>query len=84
MSGARKGNPLTLNRVVGLDTSVKMLGTQATLADVLGIEVRSLRDKLSGARGISDADLFAAAAALDARAERIAAHAAKLRAEVAA
>lgn len=76
----RKGLPLDVLRMMGLETSVKMLGTQQLLADALGIEVRSLRDKLTANRGVSNDDLIATAAALDVRAGRIADHAAKLRA----
>lgn len=76
----RKGPPLDVQRMMGLETSVKMLGTQQSLADALGIDVRSLRAKLTAERGVSDGDLAWTAAALDARAEHIRCHAAKLRA----
>lgn len=70
-----------IKRMTGLETAAGMLGNQEKLADALGIEPRSLRAKLAAERGISGDDLKLAAAALDARADRIREHAAKLRAE---
>lgn len=67
--------------MMGLNTAASLLGGQERLADALGINARSLRNKLSADRGVSNGDLLAAAAALDARAARIAALAAELRAE---
>lgn len=69
--------------MVGLETAAAMLGGQERLADALSIHARSLRNKLSADRGVSDDDLLVAADALEARAALIAAHARKLREEVA-
>lgn len=79
----RRGHPLSVERMMGLETSVKMLGSQALLAEALAIDGRSLRAKLTAERGVSDSDLVGAAVALEARAARIAAHATKLRALIA-
>jgi len=77
----QRGNPVTVARMMGLDTAAGMLGGKPTLARALAIEDRTLRYKLTGDRGVSRADLLAAAAALDTRAARIADHARKLRDE---
>ncbi|HCB76781.1 MAG TPA: hypothetical protein DEP91_11530 [Sphingomonas bacterium] len=77
----RKGPPLSAVRMMGLSTAAALLGGQQALADALAIEPRSLRLKLSADRGVTNDDLLFAAAALDARAERLMDHAAKLRAE---
>jgi hypothetical protein len=66
----------------GLEVAAGMLGGQAVLAQALNIDPRSLRAKLTADRGVSDADLLAAAAALDARAAHLVRHAEKLRAEI--
>lgn len=75
---AHKPSPMV--RMMGLETAAGVLG-QAALAAAMSIEPRSLRAKLTSDRGITDADLISAAAALDDRAAKIMAHAAKLRAE---
>jgi hypothetical protein len=69
--------------MMGMETAAAILGGVDVLAQALKITPRGVRHKLTGDRGVSDDDLIAAAGALDARAERIAAHAAKLRAEAA-
>jgi hypothetical protein len=79
---ARRGHPVGIRRMVGLETAAGMLGGQEKLADALGITVRGLRAKVSADRGVSNSDLLAAAAALDARAAMIVEHARKLRGEV--
>ncbi len=81
---ARRGLPVEIRRMMGLETAADMLGGQGALADALGITVRGLRAKVSADRGISTADLLAAAMALDAQAIRILDHARKLRAEAGA
>lgn len=73
--------PISAVRMMGLETAAAILGGVDVLAGALGITPRGVRHKLTGDRGISDADLIAAAVALDARAARVAGHAAKLRAE---
>ena len=83
----RTANPVqpthrtTVARMLGLETAANMLGGQVELADALGIKARSLRSKFTAERGVSNADLHAAADALDARAARVADHARKLRDE---
>jgi hypothetical protein len=76
---ARRGHPVGIRRMVGLETAAAMLGGQEKLADALGITVRDLRAKVSADRGVSNLDLLAAALALDARAALIVEHARKLR-----
>ncbi|MGF3028140.1 hypothetical protein ACQVP2_35800, partial [Methylobacterium aquaticum] len=53
------------------------------LADVMGIQSRSLRAKMEFSRGIKPADLLKVADALDAQAIRTAEHAARLRRDAA-
>lgn len=77
----QKGLPLTITRMMGLTTAALMLGGVKNLASPMGITERALHHKLAGTRGTSDADLLAAADALDMLVARIAGHAAKLRAE---
>lgn len=79
---AQQALPISIKRSVGLDTAAKMLGGQAELASALAIEPRSLRAKIAMERGISNDDLDAAAEALGQRAQRILAHAEKLRSEI--
>jgi hypothetical protein len=81
---ARRGLPIDIRRMMGLETAASMLGGQEPLADALRITVRGLRAKVSADRGVSDIDLIAAASALDAQAVRIVEHARKLRAEAGA
>ena len=59
----------------------KLLGSATALAEVLGIQPRSLRAKTDADRGVSCEELRAVATALDARAAAMIEHAAKLRAE---
>lgn len=66
-------------RVMLFEQAARYLGGQEALAAALGIQVRSLRAKFSADRGVSDADLRATAAAMDARVAEIAAKAAKIR-----
>ncbi len=80
----QKSLPISMKRMMGLETAVGILGGTDQLAAALGITARAVRYKLTADRGISDSDLSAAAEALDARAARIAAHAQKLRDEIAA
>lgn len=77
----RKGPPLSAVRMMGLSTASTLLGGQQALAEALSIEPRSLRLKLTADRGVTNDDLLSAAAALEVRAERLIAHAAKLREE---
>jgi hypothetical protein len=69
--------------MMGLETAAAILGGVEQVAAALAVTPRMVRYKMTGDRGISDADLNAVAGALDKRAEKIAAHAGKLRAEVA-
>lgn len=69
-------------RMMGLETAVKMMAGKDGLAEAMGITVRALTYKLNAERGVSDDDLRNAATALDQRALRVAAHAAKLRAQI--
>ena len=78
---AQKGHPLKVERMMGLHTAAMLLGGIEKLAGALDIQERGTRAKISGERGVSDADLLATAAALDERADRVRAHAEKLRQE---
>lgn len=78
----QRGNPVTVARMMGLETAAAILGGVDMLAVALGITPRGVRHKLTGDRGVSDADMLAAADALDVRAKRIADHAFKLREQV--
>lgn len=73
--------PIEVVRMMGLDTTAGLLG-KGRLADELCITVRNLNYKINGERGACDADIIAAARALEARAEGFLAHAQKLRAVV--
>ena len=66
--------------MTGLETAADILGTKVRLAAVLGIDPRSLRNKLDAGRGISRADVITTAVALEALAARATNHATKLRA----
>ncbi len=77
----QRGLPVGMLRIMGLETAAKFIG-KGRLADELCITPRSLHHKLDAARGISDADLIAAAHGLEQEAERILGHAQKLRAVV--
>ncbi|NLS27943.1 hypothetical protein S2M10_29450 [Sphingomonas sp. S2M10] len=70
---AEKAKRIRLLQSVG-----EMIG-QAALAEALGIEPRSLRAKLGADRGITDAELALAAAALDAHARDMKILAARMR-----
>ncbi|WP_203310480.1 hypothetical protein [Sphingomonas beigongshangi] len=80
-SAAKAAHSLSVVRMMGLTTAATMLGGQVELAEAMGIQPRSLRAKFSADRGISNDDLTAAAAALEARAARLTDHARKLREE---
>ncbi|RXD02532.1 hypothetical protein EQZ23_18090 [Sphingomonas sp. UV9] len=73
--------PIEVARMMGLDTAAGLFG-KIRLADELCITVRNLNYKINGERGASDADVVAAARGLEQRAERLLAHAQKLRAVV--
>ena len=73
--------PIAVVRMMGLDTAAQLFG-KGGLADELCITVRALNYKINGERGACDADIIAAARALEERAERLLAHAQKLRAVV--
>ena len=77
----RRGLPVNVRRMMGLTTAGEMLG-QKNLAEAMSIDQRTLRYKVTADRGVSDEDLTLAAAALEARAARLADHARKLRAEI--
>lgn len=66
-------------RMLLLEQAARFVGGQDELAKALGIQTRSLRAKFAADRGVSDDDLRAAAAAMDARAAVIAEKAAKIR-----
>lgn len=85
---AQKGHPVEIARMMGIETAADMLGGVGALADAMGIKERGTRAKMDGDRGISDDNLIAVADALDkraaailARATKIAEHAQKLRKE---
>ncbi len=69
--------------VAWMFSAARMLGGMQRLADVMGIQSRSLRAKMEFSRGIKPADLLKVADALDAQAIRTAEHAARLRREAA-
>ena len=73
--------PIEVVRMMGLDTAAGLFG-KGQLADELCITVRALNYKINGERGACDADIIAAARALEERAERLLTHAQKLRAVV--
>jgi hypothetical protein len=75
----QRGMPIEMLRMVGLDVAAQLLG-KAHLAEKLGITVRALNYKMNAERGIDDDDVLSTACALEARAERLLAHAGKLRA----
>jgi len=68
--------------MIALQTAGELLG-QKKLAEAMNIDQRTLRYKVTADRGVSDVDLKLAVWALEARAERLADHARKLRAEMA-
>lgn len=73
--------PIEVARMMGLDTAAELFG-KGRLADELCITVRNLNYKIGGERGACDADIVAAARGLEDKAERLLAHAQKLRALV--
>lgn len=77
----QRGMPVEMVRIMGLDTAAQLLG-KGRLADELCITVRALNYKIDAGRGVSNADVIAAARGLEERAERFLAHAQKLRAVV--
>jgi hypothetical protein len=78
-SREQRGLPVAVVRMMGLETAAELLG-KGRLADELCITVRALNYKMNADRGVSDADIAAAALALEDRAEKLLAHARKLRA----
>jgi hypothetical protein len=78
----QRGMPVEMVRIMGLDTAAQLLG-KGRLADELCITVRALNYKIDAGRGVSDADVVAAARGLEERAERFLAHAQKLRGVIA-
>jgi len=73
---------IAMPRIAALIKAGKLLGSATALAEVLGIQPRSLRAKTDADRGVSCEELETVAAALDARAALMIEHATKLRAEV--
>jgi hypothetical protein len=69
--------------MTGLETAASLLGSKTRLAEELGIDPRSLRNKLDAGRGISRADMLLAAKALRRLAERAVTHADRLQAATA-
>lgn len=78
---AHSNRLIAMPRMAALMKAGALLGSAKALAEALGIGERSLRAKTGAERGVSDADLRSAAAALDARAALLAQHANKLRQE---
>lgn len=72
---------IAMPRMAALMKAGALLGSAKALAEALGIADRTLRAKTGAERGVTDADLRAAANALDARAILLTQHAQKLRAE---
>lgn len=70
---------ITMPRIAAMMKAGMLLGSAQALADVLGINARSLRKKTDAERGVSDDDLRTAADALDARAAALIHHAQQLR-----
>lgn len=68
----------TAARMVLLERAAGHL-KQQPLADLMGIGLRALQSKIDGTRGIQDADLRLAAAAVDQRAAELAALATQMR-----
>lgn len=79
---AQTSHLVAMPRIAALIKAGKLLGSATALAEVLGIQPRSLRAKTDADRGVSCEELETVAAALDARAAEMIQHAAKLRAEV--
>lgn len=81
-NAAQASHLIAMPRIAALIKAGKLLGSATALAEVLGIQPRSLRAKTDADRGVSSEELETVAAALDARAAEMIQHAAKLRAEV--
>ena len=80
-NAAQASHLIAMPRIAALIKAGKLLGSATALAEVLGIQPRSLRAKTDADRGVSCEELRAVATALDARAAAMIEHAAKLRAE---
>ena len=78
---AQASHLIAMPRIAALIKAGKLLGSATALADVLGIQPRSLRAKTDADRGVSCEELCTVAEALEARAAAMIEHAAKLRAE---
>ncbi|TCQ04095.1 hypothetical protein [Sphingomonas sp. PP-CC-3A-396] len=80
-NAAQASHLIAMPRVAALIKAGKLLGSATALAEVLGIQPRSLRAKTDAERGVSCKELEAVATALEVRAAAMIEHAAKLRAE---
>ena len=83
-NAAQASHLIAMPRIVALVKAGKLLGSATALAEVLGIQPRSLRAKTDADRGVSCEELRTVADALDARAAAMIEHAAKLREEAVA
>jgi hypothetical protein len=83
-NAAQASHLIAMPRIAALIKAGKLLGSATALAEVLGIQPRSLRAKTDADRGVSCEELRTVADALDARAAAMVEHAAKLRAEATA
>jgi hypothetical protein len=83
-NAAQASHLIAMPRIAALIKAGKLLGSATALAEVLGIQPRSLRAKTDADRGVSCEELRTVAEALDARAAAMVEHAAKLRAEATA
>lgn len=81
VKAAQTSHLVAMPRIAALIKAGKLLGSATALAEVLGIQPRSLRAKTDADRGVSCEELRTVADALDARAAAMIEHAAKLRAE---
>lgn len=81
MTGPTKGTAAwAVRRLVLFDRASVAIGGAAKLADVLGIDRRSVHRKLAAERGLDDRELLAAAGAVEARIAELTTLAADLRA----
>jgi hypothetical protein len=80
-NAAQASHLIAMPRIAALIKAGKLLGSATALAEVLGIQPRSLRAKTDADRGVSCDELRTVADALDARAALMIEHAAKLRRE---
>lgn len=78
----QRGLPVAMERMMGLETAARLLGSKARLAEAICCSPRSVHYKVEAGRGISNLDLNLAASALEERADELRAHAGKLRAVV--